>query len=954
MKLRLKITASIFVLFSIIQFANSQTGSIQGVIKDKKTKETIVGANVYLEGTTTGVATNLDGGFEIKNISQGNYTVVISFISYKTQKIQNVKVSANKAVQLNIELEEEITTIQGVVVQAKRKTDTDVSMINTIKASNMVVSGMSSQQISQSQDKDASEVVRRIPGVTIIDDRFIVVRGLIERYNTVQLNNASTPSSESDVKAFSFDVIPSAAIDRILVYKTPSPELPAEFSGANVAIFTKNIPEKNGFQISYNSGFRMGTTLNPFFKYEGSSTDKFGYDNGTREIPDIIPSSTEFESIINNPTLENKQKRAEFGRAFSKIWTPSETKAPIDQSFSINYAGSFKVRKMKIGNISSFSYGTSCKSNVTELNSYNGYDTINDISIVSYHFIDSSYSQTVKMNALSNFSLQFNENHTLEFRNLFNQQGTTKTTLRSGVENYRDQFLKSIELGYNQQFMLNSQLGGTHKFRNENTKIQWTIGYSKVKRDQPDIRRLTSTLPLEQDPDNTYYNQYNVYFPNRADPELAGRLFLNMNEQIWVYSADVEQKIRINDKHEPILKFGFFHENRKRSFNSRLFGFVRNSQTPWYYGYQEIDTIFADYNINYTKGIRLDEATSPTDSYTADNQLTAGFVAIKHSFWKGVTFYGGVRLEHNIMTLTSMNQNLSEYIQKRDTINIFPSVNLSYNFNAKSLIRVAYGKTINRPEFREIAPYNFYNFEEKAGIYGNTELKSAYIDNFDLRYEFYPSPSEMINVGFFYKSFTNPIEANAISAGSGKNYTFKNVDKAQSLGVEIDVKKTFKNLKISSPILSWVKNTALVMNASLIQSKIEVDDAMAREKVRPMQGQSPYIINTGIFYQNDSLNFSCSIMYNVIGKRIAFVGNVNDPHIYELSRNVIDLTIMKTFYKRFQIKLGIKDILNQPIILEQYEIVRLSSNPNIEQTRVQSIKSITPGTQFFIGINFSF
>ncbi len=499
--------------------------------------------------------------------------------------------------------------------------------------------------------------------------------------------------------------------------------------------------------------------------------------------------------------------------------------------------------------------------------------------------------------------------------------------------------------------MLNSQLGGNHKLFDGNTKFTWTIGYSKVTREQPDIRRLTSTLPLIQEPDNSYFGQYCVYFPNRADPELAGRLFLNMNEKIWVYSADIEQKIKINDKHEPTLKFGFFQENKYRTFNSRLFGFVRNSQTPWYYGYQNVDTLFADYNINYSKGIRLDEATIPTDSYTAENELSAGYIAVKHVLWKKFSIYGGIRIEKNQMILTSKNANLSEYVQCRDTINLFPSINLSYNFNTQSLIRFAYGKTINRPEFREIAPYNFYNFEEKAGMYGNPNLKSAYIDNIDLRYEFYPSNSEIVNIGMFFKSFTNPIEANAISAGSGKNFTFKNAENAQSLGFEIDVKKTFSKLNTNLPFFKWIKNTAIVLNASYINSQVKITDPMAREKIRPMQGQSPYIINTGIFYQNDSLKFSCSIMYNVIGRRIAYVGDVDNPHIYELPRNSLDATLIKTIFNKVQLKFGIKDILNQAIVYEQYETVRLSSSPDVEQTRVQTIKSVKPGMQVIIGIN---
>jgi hypothetical protein len=949
---------AIILLFSFLvintTLAFGQTGSIKGVISDKKTKETIVGANIYVEGTTIGTTTNLEGQYELKNLKSGVYNIIVSFISYKKQRFQNVKVSLKEPVIINVELEEEVTSIAGVEVRATRKKDTEVSIINSIKNSDAVVSGVSSQQISKSPDKDASEVVRRIPGVTIIDDRFIVVRGLSERYNTVLLNGSGTPSSESDVKAFSFDVIPSSAIDRILVFKTPSAELPADFAGANIQIVSKNIPEKNTFSISYNSGFKSSTTAKSFHKYDGGATDMFGFDDGTRAIPSVIPSTQDFQAIINNPTAVNKQLRTDFGRAFGKTWESYTTKAPIDQSASVFFARKFKVKKVNISNLSTLSYSNSYSFSENTLASYISYDTINDKSVSSYQFNDKIYSQTVAVNGLMNWAFVLNAKNSIEFKNIFNQQGISKTTLRDGLENNRGVYIQSTELSFNERTLYSGQLNGSHHFFDEKSVLTWTLGYSAALRKQPDVRRLTKTLGFDQDPESPYFNQYSLYFPNRADPELAGRLFTNMNEKLKVFGADLVQKINVLKSLQPSLKMGIYFENKDRAFNSRLFGFVRNSSTPWDIGYKPVDVIFSDTNINSQKGIRIDEATNPSDSYTAQTQLGAGYLMAKFIAFKRITVSGGVRIEKYALNLSSRNANYSKYEKKTDTLDFFPSVNISCQINEKNLLRLAYGKTINRPEFREIAPYIFYNFEEKAGVYGNPELKSAYIQNLDIRYEAYPSPNEMINVGVFYKKFYNPIEAVAINAGSGKNITFKNAETAESFGAELDARKSLKFINLSNRFFSWVNDMSVVLNASLIKSSVTVIDPLERDKNRPMQGQSPYIINTGLFYQNDSAQFSVTLLYNVIGPRIAFVGTVDDPHIYEMPRNLLDLSVSKKFGSHLSVKLGVKNLLNQRIVFQQEEAVYLSSSPTTLTKRIQETKSTIPGSQFNLGITYVF
>ncbi len=952
MKIKSIFFFAILIFFSAVH-VNGQNGSIKGIVTDKKTNETIIGANIFFIETQIGTSTNLEGEYDIKNIKPGYYNIRVSFISYKNNTYNNVKIEANKTTTLNISLEEEIITMNQVTIQAIRKNNTEVSIINSIKNSNSVVSGVSSQQISKTADKDASEVVRRIPGITIIDDRFIVVRGLSERYNTVLLNGATTPSSESDVKAFSFDVIPSNAIDRIMVYKTPSPELPADFAGANIQIFSKNIQDENSFSLSYNAGFKASTTAKTFHKYIGGANDLLGFDDGTRDIPSIMPSTNDFQDIINNPTPENKQLRTDIGRSFNKTWDSYADKAPIDQSASLLFARNFKVKKLTISNLSSISYSNSYKYSENNITSYLDYDTINDLSVISYNFLDKIYSQSVSMSGLMNWSVVY-KNSSIEFKNLLNQQGTSKTTIREGIENYRSQNLKSTELSYNERTLYSGQINGNHKFFQENTTIKWTYGYSLALRKQPDTRRLTKILSFDQDEESPYYNVYSYYFPNRADPELAGRLFSDMNEKLSVYSIDITQKLNVLKNFQPIIKAGTYIESKDREFNSRLFGFVRNSSTPWNIGYKTIDEIFADTNINAKKGIKIDESTNPNDSYTANTMIKAGYASLIFNPIKKLTISGGIRIEKHILTLISTNANFTEFKKEIDTTNIFPSLNISYQLNEKNLIRFAYGKTINRPEFREIAPYIFYNFEEKAGIYGNPELKSSYIQNYDFRFEAYPSANEMINIGVFYKKFHNPIEAIAINAGSGKNFSFDNTETAESFGAELDIRKSIKYINPSNKYFRWINDISLVLNGSLIKSTVTVNDPLAIEKTRSMQGQSPYIVNMGVFYQNDSAKFSITILYNVIGKRIAYVGTILDPHIYEMPRNLLDVSISKKFGKHLSFKFNIKDIFNQPIVFQQENNVFLSSSPTELSKRIQETKSTIPGRQFSFGITYQF
>jgi outer membrane receptor protein involved in Fe transport len=280
---------------------------------------------------------------------------------------------------------------------------------------------------------------------------------------------------------------------------------------------------------------------------------------------------------------------------------------------------------------------------------------------------------------------------------------------------------------------------------------------------------------------------------------------------------------------------------------------------------------------------------------------------------------------------------------------------MTYNLNERSLIRFAYGRTVNRPEFREISLQSYYDFEEKATIYGDTSLTNAYIQNLDLRYEIFPSSGDLITIGGFYKRFKNPIEAHLLEAGSGRNYTLGNAELAQSYGLEVDVRKSLSSLENAGKVLSSLRHIVVVFNVAFIKSELHSNETNARERVREMQGQSPYIINTGLFYDNPDKGLMLSVLYNIIGPRLMFVGDDKTPHIIEMPRNLIDITLNKKIFKHVTLKLGVKDLFNQPVELRQNERIQLIPGASDSYAkRVQRTQVYKPSSSFMAGLTLSF
>lgn len=935
------------ILFSLILSGTlvtsfAQTGTIKGNVKDA-TNIGIVGANVIVLGTSQGTVADVDGNFEITKVKSGKYDLVVSFISYKSDTLKNVSVYADQTTVVNSTLVEEGEELDEVVVSGTRVKDTDFSIITEIRNNNLVVAGISAQQISMSQDRDAAQVIRRVPGVTIRDGKFVNVRGLNERYNTVLLDGVIAPSTEVDSKAFAFDLIPSNMIDQMLVFKSGNASLPGEFAGANINVVTKSVIDEDMLSVNITTGFRAGTTFDSFYKGKGSKSDWLGYDNGSRDLPSSFPSANlrEFGSSDTD-----RQRLTEASRSLPNTWGVTKSSAAPDYRATINFAKSGYIGGKRISNITSLSYSNTRIQTDRKNYYYEEFRENEGRSDRRYAYDDQRFQESVRVGLISNFIFEFNPDNRIEFRSLFNQQGQANVTLRGGVEDMQAVEVNNQAINYAARGIYSGQLQGKHNI-SDRSSLKWGIAYSSVGASQPDYKRVRSQRPVGTD------NPYSVIIPPNANSFDAGRFYSDLKENVYTHTLDFDLKLNpeAEEDKQAKISIGYYGSYTARTFDARWFSYSQsdpfNNPTPVAFKNQSFTTIFNDENIGFAAAdgqppyLILQEGTNFSDSYKGQNIFGAGYANVLYPFGK-FKLNTGVRVEYNQQKLDSYTTSGRDIKVDNPVNSVLPFVNLSYNLTTKSLFRLAYSKSVNRPVFRELAPFNFYDFDRNADVYGNPDLKTANIHNVDLRWELYPSGTETIALGVFYKYFIDPIEQQ-LNGAANLIYSYRNAESATNYGAEIEVRKSLSSMTTNN----FLEKISISMNAAWIYSKVDLGDVDQQEKTRAMQGQSPYIFNANLFYTNMDNGWQVNLSHNIFGKRIFAVGDLDDNATqYEMPRHQLDATISKEFGK-LEVKFGVQDILNAAYKIKQ------DSNRDSEIKDVDEVIS-TYKTGQYVSLGFTY
>lgn len=940
---QMKKKSILFLLFLSCLSVSAQT-VIKGTVLNSSA-EPVVGAIIIVEGTSFGAASNAFGEYNIDVKSGGNYTIEVKAISYATQKISGIEVASGKEIKADIILQSESFMVGGgVEIKDFRKTSTEAAVIMEMREAKGVVSGVGAVQIQKGQDRNASEVARRIPGVTIIDNRFVMVRGLTERYNAVMMNGVLVPSLEPDVRSFSFDLIPSQAIDRFLIFKSPSPDLPGEFAGGAINVYTKNFPDyKTSLDVSMATNYRSNTTGQEFLSNVNSSSEALGFDNGTRDLPSDFPSN------VRNATTE--AERRALSLALPNTWGYESGTALLDRRVNVSFGKRFQTEKIQFGNFTAISYSRTAQRQNSHRLDYNVFDEGTQTSDTVFSFDDMIYQKNANVGVLHNWGIKTDKSF-IEFKNFLNQNGLQSNTFRTGRALEEGNYRQEYSFRYTERRMYNTQLTGTHELFKGKGSLNWALGYAQTRRNDPDWKRIRYTRPLDGSDEN-----FHAYFTTVAQPFFSGRLFMNLKEDVRTYAANYEHKLKqLNtDKEKPrfaTIKAGFYIEDKDRDFGSRNLGYVINAfDFDWNKDTTSIANILAPENMADSTGFLLDEDTRGADKYHASSNLYAGYAMLTLPFER-LTVSGGIRLEQNSQVLTSADITGTPIKASLDSLVFLPSVNVSYTLNKKTTLRAAYGKTVNRPEFRELAPFSFYDFENNFINTGNPNLTFATNSNADIRIEHYPSNTEYLSAALFYKEFNNPIEpyfVPGVGSGGTRSFAPGNALGATSYGVEFDIRKSLKEMTANRIL----QNMTLVANASFIKSDIQVSaDGLASglNPNRPMVGQSPYIINGGLYYDNDSLGWQITVLYNRIGPRVTIVGIPDIPEVYEMSRDMLDIAITKSFKNGFSVRAGVQDVLKQDFVFLQ----DANQDGKLSRANDQRLQYFNRGNYWSVTLSYKF
>ncbi|HRG79008.1 MAG TPA: TonB-dependent receptor [Cyclobacteriaceae bacterium] len=934
----------VLLLISLATLAGAQNGTIGGKVTDAKTQEAIIGANVVIEGTTVGAATDIDGNFLIANVKPGIYSLVITFVTYKTHTIKDVTVESGKKTTVEATLAEDVAELEEIIVTAKKEIATDLNLLNSIRESKLVVSGISSEQITKLPDRDVAQIAQRVPGVTIVDNRFVVVRGVPERYNQVMINGAIAPSTEIDRRSFSFDMVPAGAIDQMLIYKSGTAELPGDFAGGVIQLVTKQPTYEPFTSFGLNFGYRTNTTFQDHLSSNGSETDALGFDNGFRALPDNFPATNALVASAKNSSVRERA-----GKSLTNNFDYNTRQAPVDMGFNFALSRNFKVGRVKFNNLTSLAYSNSYQYYQSEFLRYNEFTATT--ATKRFEYKDNFYANDVRVNLMHNWMIDLNDRNKIDFKNLFVQLGEHETTLRIGDDKIQNPNFDRTNYAYHylSRSIYSGQLDGTHELGDGSMKLNWVLGLNYINRNEPDYRRFRTyrdkAFEGTEEP-------YTMQLPASANVFETGRFWSELKDIGYSNGLNFEKKFQGGDgKKVPLLKAGYYAEYKTRDFNARYINYQYPNTADFDQAIGQelsrlpLDQIFAPENIKRSDGFVIEEGTQPQDSYEGTNLLGAGYISGSMPFGK-LDVSAGFRGEYNIQTI-SARTNAGPVDIENPIFAALPSLNAGYNLTDRSLVRAAYSRTVNRPEFRELAPFLYYQFEYEAAIVGSPNLKTAFIDNIDLRWEMYPNPGELISIGGFYKKFTDPIETYLSITTENPQLFYGNAPEATSWGIEFEFRKSLASLGVSK----LLRNTSINLNTAYIQSNVDVGTAATNQiQNRPLQGQSPYIVNLGLYYNDTETGFSVNAAYNVFGPRIFSVGDKLFPSWWEMPRQSVDFQIAKVWNKRFETKLNIQNLLNAT-----YRLYQDNNNDNeIKVDQEALIQRYQIGTQFSVGLAWKF
>jgi TonB-dependent receptor len=898
----------ILICFFIVFLSKSyaQTGILEGKVVDAQTGAAIIGASIKIEGTQNGVATDKDGFYKLTLKCNQTVTLICSYVGTQI-KIDSIIVLCNQVKIQDVAFTKNIVTEKAVIIKAATsKKETSAALITFQKNTSAVASVISQEVIKRSPDRNTGEVIKRMPGASIQEGKFIIVRGLADRYNQAMLNGILLTSTEPDRKTFSFDLIPATMIDNIIVNKTFTPELPGEWAGGLIQVNTKDVPSKSFFNIQLSTGFNTQTINRTFLQDAAERLSWLGFNNGQQNLPNTYTTKGNFDVSPNNA-------KTAIGQQLSNQWVSTAlAAAPINYGIQLNGGTTTNLFKKVVG----FNFSLSYNKNYQFLDLLNQQNKVaGNIVTTESSFNDDKYRQQAVLGALVSATLKLNNKNSVGVKTVLNINGQSSVTERSGIDISRaDQYLKGTELGFKQNIFYTTQVNGDHVLNNQ-LRFKWYGAFNILDGQQPDQRRILYERTNNND-------AFRAIISNSLSQQSGSRIYQDLSDYIYTTGGDLNYSFNAF-KLKQNLKVGYMLQIKDRLFDAKLFANylpIDNlvlRQLP-------ADIIFdpANFGDGLNNKFAFDAIKGKTFRYMANTILNATFIQLDNYLTEKLRVVWGGRLEHFDQLVGSVNKTDLRHSYTVVT-DFLPGISATYKANSKTNYRFSVSQTVIRPELRELSFLNLYDFELNASVQGNPALLRTKVTNVDARYELYPRAGETFSFAAFYKHFDNPIEQLFNEgAGGSSTFTYQNPKRAISTGVEVEFRKKLTESQA-------FRNFTIQANASYIYSRITDKKFNVN---RQLQGQSPYVVNLGILYDVEKLGLTATLLFNQIGNRIYLVGDISagagSPDIYEAARPLLDFQISKKVAKnKGELRLSVSDILNQ----RQYFYQNIDQNKGLKK-----------------------
>lgn len=946
-------TLALVMVMVAVSFAQPSTptfaeGRIIGRMVDAETGEALIGVTVMLEGTKLGAVTDLDGNFVIKRVPVGKYTLVASSVGYTSTKVTEVDVTDGEVERIDLALKPQILQTEGIEVTAKVEKNNEASLLKLRQKSNSVSDAISAEQISRSGSSDAAAAMTRVTGASVVGGKYVYVRGMGDRYANTRINGSLAPSPDPDKQAVPLDMIPAALLDNIVVEKTFTPDKAGNFSGGSVDLTTKDMPEGRVLTFSSNASYNTQTTFEDnVLANRSADGDWLAASADERELDESLQNPPPGGDITWPSVIRDTAKALLLQEQSLKVnktsMTPVHRTAPLNQSYGISFGDTWSLFDMPLGFISTFSYGRTYtaysggrSARWYWSNSEYPLDRNQDLS-------DQQGKDEVLWGGLFSGTLRPHPNHKIGFTMVYNRNSESTARIVEGY-NYNaseGSNFRSQSLIYSERILKSYQFKGEHAKLFFDSRLNWQMAISRSSQDEPDMRYFSDVVAADGSPTGSIWLTYpSHYWRNLAEKNREGQVDWSLPFKQW---SGMQGKFKMGGSYLHKTR-----EFRERYFKlSSLVGMFPYNGDPdafldeSHFGIQPDST--PDSYIDY--GLSWEAYSDPKSNFDATQDISAAYAMMELPVFARLTLIGGVRFETTEMDLKQIKlaQDTIAPIKGEDFL---PSINAIYKMSENMNARFAYGRTLARPTLREISPHTTWEFVEGGYYHGDPHIKYTKIENYDVRWEWFLRPGEILAVSGFLKHLYDPIERKYTDNNGSQ--TIVNYDRANVYGLELEFRRRLDHVDA----LPFLRNFRIGGNFTLVHSEVKLTDdeyqqalrwdSSTAEDNRPLQGQSPFVINLEVGYDNPKLGTNVSLMYNRFGDRLSALTLGVTPDEYERARTTIDMTVSQRLFAGVALKASGKNLTDS----EYRESVELKGKDYVT-------RSYKTGITYGFGVTYS-